>query len=265
MSKLLLLVITLSLFACNSQQQQQLPKSEAVATVGDEIITIDFLNAFLQANGVVNADEAMLKKALDSLIQEVAMANVAKNKNLKMTKEQLNTLHYLQIKSMAENARQDYLLDKPITDEEILAEYNKAGKQTGDKEYRLHHVYYKDEIQAIKKREKITSVEDYKKLEQQFLQENPGVNKIGDIGWVALSQLPQGFRQKLATSSENTVLKEIIKTEFGAHIVYIEAIRDLQPPKLETVRAGVIKSLQAKKLSQFAQLARAKARVEIKK
>ena len=265
MNKLLLVVITLSLFACNSQQQQQLPKSEAVATVGDEIITIDMFNAFLKANGVANEDDGLLEKALDSLVQEVAIANIAKKKKLVMTKEQLNMLHYLKIKTMADNARQDYLLDKPITDEEVLAEYNKAGIQSGDKQYHLHHVYYKDEIQAIKKREKITSVEDYKQVEIQFKQENPGMQKVGDIGWVTLSQLPEGFREKLVKSGENTVLKEIVKTEFGAHIVYIEGIRTLQPPKLETVRAGIIKSLQANKLSKFAQLARAKARIEIKK
>jgi peptidyl-prolyl cis-trans isomerase C len=265
MTKIILLVITLSLFACNSQQQMQLPKSEVVAKVGDEVITIDLLNAFLQANGVTNTDEVLLKKALDSLIQEVAIANVAKKKNLAMTKEQLNTLHYLKIKSMAENAKQDYLSDKPITEEEILSEFNKAGKLTGNKQYHLHHVLYKDEVQAIKQREKINSVDDYKTIEQQFLQEKPGMKGVGDIGWVTLSNLPKGFSEKLLAAEENSVLTDIVKTEYGAHIVYIEAIRDLAPPKLETVKAGVIKSLQAKKLSKFTQLARAKARVDIKK
>ena len=265
MTRLLLVFIVLSLVACNGQQQQQLPKSAAVAIVGEEIITVDLLNAFLRANGVVNADEALLKKALDSLIQEVAIANIAKKKKLEMTKEQLNSLHYLQIKSMADMAREDYLMDKPITDEEVLAEYNKAGQLTGGKQYHLHHVLYKDEVQAIKQREKISSVDDYKKIEQQFLQENPAMKNVGDIGWLALSQLPKGFGEKLAAASEDSVITDIVKTDFGAHIVYVEAIRDLQPPELETVKAGIIKSLQAKKLSKFTQLARAKARVEIKK
>lgn len=265
MTRILLLLITLSLFACNSQQQQQLPKSAAVAIVGEETITIDMLNAFLTVNGIVNADEALLKKALDSLVQEVAIANIAKKKKLEMTKEQLNILHYLQVKSMADNAKADYLLDKPVTDEEILAEYNKAGQLTGSKQYHLNHVLYKDEVQAIKQREKISSVDDYKKIEQQFLQENPGMKNVGDIGWLTLSQLPKGFGEKLVTAKEGLVLTDIVKTDFGAHIVYVEGIRDLKPPKLEIVRAGIIKSLQAKKLSKFTQLARAKSRVEIKK
>jgi peptidyl-prolyl cis-trans isomerase C len=199
------------------------------------------------------------------LVQEVAIANIAKKKKLKMTKEQLNTLHYLQVKSMADNAREDYLLDKPITDEEILDEYNKAGKQVGGKQYNLSPVLYKDEVHAIKQREKITSVDDYKKVEELFLQENPNVKNVGDIGWVALAQLPKGFQEILVAASDDTVLNDIVKTEFGAHIVYLKASRELQPPKLEVVKDGIIKSLQAKRLSKFAQLAKAKAHVEIKK
>jgi len=265
MKKTLFVFLTLFLFACNNQTQQPLPKSDVVAIVGEEKVTIDMLNAFLKSKGVTNADEALLKKALDSLVGEVAIANIAKKKNLELTREQLNSLNYLQVQFMAENARKDYLSGKPISEEEIAAEYNQAQEQTGGKQYHIHHLLFQDEVQAIKQREIILTVDDYKNVEQQYLLTNKGMKNVGDIGWVSLSQLPKGFKEVVSSMPENTVLADVVNTEFGAHIVYLKAIRDLQPPKLEDVKPGIIKALQAKKLSQFSQLARAKAHVEIKK
>jgi peptidyl-prolyl cis-trans isomerase C len=265
MKKSLIIFLTLFLFACNNQSQQVLPKSDIVAIVGEEKVTIDMLNAFLTSKGVTEADDALLKKALDSLVGEVAIANIAKKKNLELTREQLNSIHYLQVQFMAENARKDYLSGKPISEEEIVAEYNQAQQQTGGKQYHIHHLLFQDEIQAIKQREIIFSIEDYINVEQQYLQTNKGMKNVGDIGWVSLSQLPKGFKDVVPTMVENSVLADVVNTEFGAHIVYLKGIRDLQPPKLEEVKPGIIKALQAKKLSQFTQLARAKAHVEIKK
>lgn len=264
MKTLLLVLLSISLLACNQQTQQQLPESKVIALVGEEVITTDLLKAFLQANGVVTADETTVNKALDSLVDEMAMANIASKKKLKMTAEQLNTFKYLQIKAMANNAKLDYLLDNPITDAAIMQEYNKVNKQAGGLQFHVHHLLYADEVVAIKALDTIKTVSDYKALEQVFLQENPNMKNVGDIGWVTLGQLPKSFREVLPATQENTVLIEVLNSQYGAHIVYLEAIRELQPPKLEDVRVGITQSLKAKKISKLAQLARAKAHVIIR-
>ncbi|VAW33617.1 hypothetical protein MNBD_GAMMA01-1004, partial [hydrothermal vent metagenome] len=146
MKTLLLVLLSISLLACNQQTQQQLPESKVIALVGEEVITTDLLKAFLQANGVVTADETTVNKALDSLVDEMAMANIASKKKLKMTAEQLNTFKYLQIKAMANNAKLDYLLDNPITDAAIMQEYNKVNKQAGGLQFHVHHLLYADEV-----------------------------------------------------------------------------------------------------------------------
>lgn len=257
--------MTLWLMACNNTAEQTLPESPIVAVVGEEKITMDLLNAFLQANGVSSVNDAVMKKALDSLIEEVAIANIAKKKNLPLAKEQLNTLKYLKIKTMANNAKSDYLSNKEITDAEILKEYEAAQKQVGGNQYHVHHLLYKDEIEAIKQREKIKSTEDYIMLELLHTQQNPNMKNIGDIGWLALSQLPEGFRGPLNNALPGTVLQQVVNSQFGAHIVYFEAIKKLDPPKLEDVKPGIVQSIKTKQLSKFIQLAKAKAHIEIKK
>ncbi|MBL4773501.1 MAG: peptidyl-prolyl cis-trans isomerase [Alcanivoracaceae bacterium] len=264
MKNIVLVFLIFSLFSCNEQKSQQLPESEVIAVVGNEVVTADLLKAYLQANGIFNADENITNRSLDTLIEEVAMANIATKKKLPLTTKQLNTLKYLQLRSMANNAKQDYLLDNIVTEAEIHQEYNKANKQTGGIQFHVHHLLYKDEVQAIKEHEKITSVDDYSALEQAFLQENPNMKGVGDLGWVTLGQLPKSFREVLPASKENTVLNQVLNSKFGAHIVFLEAVRTLQPPKFEDVKQGIVKSIKAKKISKFIQLAKAKAHVIIK-
>ena len=264
MKNILLILPLLFLYSCDEQNTQQLPESEVIAVVGDQTVTADLLDAYLRANGLRKDDKKTTDQALKKLIEEVAIANIANKKKLVMTTEQLYTLKYLQIKSMANNAKQDYLLNNEITDEDIKKEYDQANKQAGGVQFHVHHVLYKDEVQAIKLLENIKSVEDYKTHESTYLQENPKMRGVGDLGWVTLGQLPKNLREELPIMQENTVLSKVVTSEYGAHIVYLEAIRKLQAPKFEEVKQGIIRSIKTKKLSKFSQLAKAKAHVIIK-
>ena len=258
----LLIICILSLLSCNNQTDQ-LPASNTIAIVGDKNVTADMYQAFLQANGISNPDKRLAKKAFDKLIDEVALANMAEKDNLKLTVLQLNTLKYLRIKSQANNAAKAYLQKNEITEQEIEKEYNQANTNSGSEQYHVHHLLFKDEVEAIKQREKLHSAEDYLAYEQSYLSTKKQANNVGDLGWVNLAQLPKEFASALKQAQENQVLNEVVNTKFGAHIVYLEKKRPLQPPPLDSVKAGIIKMLKAKKLSKYTQLARAKAHVKV--
>ncbi len=263
-NKILLTILTLSLFACNQQEEQKPPDSPAIAVVGDSIISADLLKAYLLANGIKNPDEKTTEQAMENLINEVAVANIAKKNKLSPTPEQLNTIEYLKIRAFADAAKQDYLKKNKVTDQEISNEYKNGSKQSGNKEYHLHLLMYQDEVQAIKELDKLKTKEDYLALEKSFKQENPNIRGVGDLGWVKIPQLPKSFRSVLPQLKPETLYKKVLISKYGAHIIYLEEVRALKPPKLEDVRSGIIKTLEAKKISKFVQLAKAKARVKIK-
>lgn len=264
MKHIILLVLILPIISCNEQQSQNLPESPVIAVVGDEAVTADLLKAFLQANGIANADEATVNKAMGKLTEEIAMANIAKKKKLTLSAIQLNTLEYLQIKSLASAAKQDYLQANQISEDEIKKEYDMTIKQVGGIQFHVRHVLFKDEVQAIKELEKIKSADDYLNYETQYIKNNPKTGNIGDLGWVTLGQLPETFREVIPGLADNTVLSDVVNSRFGAHIVFLQGTRKLQPPKFEDVKAGIINSLKAKKLSKFSQLAKAKAHIVVK-
>lgn len=263
MKVLFILLFSLFLFSCSQQQSQQLPESEVIAKVGDELITADLLNSYMIVNGIVNADAEMINTSLNNLIEETAMANIAVKKKLPMSKEQLNNFKYLQIRALASNAKSNYLVDHIITEEEIQEEYNKVNEKIQGQQYHVHHLLYTDEIEAISILETLKTAEDFKIKEIEYLLENQNKRNVGDLGWVTLLQLPKSFVDILPNMIENSVFDKVIASQFGAHIVYLEAIRDMPAPAFEDVKTGIENTLKAKKLSKFTQLAKAKAHVKI--
>jgi peptidyl-prolyl cis-trans isomerase C len=241
-----------------------LPESEVIAVVGDEKITQDLLKAFLNANGILQTDKNTINLALDALISEVAMSNIAIKKKLNFSTEQLNTLKYLKIRAQAKNAQLDYLANNEITDDDIQKEYDKANQETGGIEFYVHHLLFKDETQAIELLDQIKSPEEYLIQEELYLQVNSNMQNVGDLGWVSLSQLPKSFADKLLITEKGSVVSEVVNSSFGAHIIYLQDTRKLQAPALEEVKQGIINALTNQKISNFKQLAKAKAHVMIK-
>ncbi len=265
MKVVLVLIFSAFLFSCTQQQSQQLPESDVIAKVGDEIITADLLNAYMHVNGIANPTPEIINASLSKLIEEIAMANVATKKQVPMTREQMNNFKYLQLRAMASNAKRDYLMNNAISTEEIQQEYSKVNEQTKGQQYHVHHLLYTDEIEAITVLDEIKSVEDFKNKETQYMKENPNKTNVGNLGWVNLLQLPKSFKDILPSMAANTVNQKVISSQFGVHIVYLEDIKDISAPAFEDVKVGIENSLKAKKISKFAQLAIAKAHVTIVK
>jgi peptidyl-prolyl cis-trans isomerase C len=261
--KYIALLSFIFLISCQQSQETQLPESKVLAVVGESAVTEDMFKAFLKANGVVNPSEEIAARALDQLIDEVAMANIAIKKELKLSAEQLNALNYLKIRAHSQNAQLDYVKANPISDEEIKAEYEGASAVTGGFEYKIHHMQFVDEVQAINVLEQITSGDDYL-LQQAAYLETTTFKNVGELGWVNLKQLPESFAQSMLVAEKDQVLKDVVKSQFGAHVVYVEDIRPLTPPAFEDVKEGIISSLKAKKASKFKQLARAKSKVMLR-
>jgi len=264
MKVFVILLVCLFLISCSQQSTQQLPESEVIAEVGDEVVTADLLNAYMHVNGIVNADAEMVNTALNKLIEEVAMANVAAKKKLPMTKEQLNNIKYLQLRALASNAKVNYLAENLVTESEIQSEYTKVNETSQGQQYHVHHLLYTDEIEAISVLDTIKSVDDFKVKEIEYMLKNQDKRNIGDLGWVTLLQLPKSFVDVLPNMDNNSVFDKVIASQFGAHIVYLEAQRDMPIPPFEEVKKGIENTLKAKKISKFTQLAKAKAHVKIK-
>ncbi|MCX7554541.1 peptidylprolyl isomerase [Marinicella sp. S1101] len=266
MHKLIALLCCALLVACGQDvERATVDDSKVLAEVGDQPVTQAYLNAYLASQGMQSANAEQSAKALDALIKQMALAQMAEKSKIQLPLQQKLMLQQAKNRSLAQAAIKQNLLDNPVTEAEMRTEYERITKQLAGEEYHVRHLLYQDETQAIEVLNEIQGGADYITTEAAYLQANPNMRNVGDIGWVNIMQVPEVFREPLKTMATAAVYSRTLVSQYGVHVLYLEAKRDLVPPEFEAVKAGIMKTLEQKKSDRFQQLAVIKAKVKTSK
>lgn len=261
----LVTIILLAFFisACQQQDENIQDDSQILVIVGEQNISRNNLKAFMSVNGILNPTQTQMASALEDLISELSLAHFAEKQNLSLSTDQLMKIDYLKSKAYADIAIKDYIAQNPISDAEVKKEYDRVTRESRGLQFKVRHLLYKDEVEAVKMLDTINAGLEYQQAEAQYLAQRGNVKNVGDIGWLVLAQLPESFRRILPGMKTGTVHQKAIVSQFGAHVLFLEDKRKLEPPSLELAKAGIVQTLTNRKIDKFKQLTRAKAKVLI--
>ncbi len=254
-------LILLLLAACADQTETINDDSRILVKVGDKPITEKYVQAYLFNRGVKDPSKEQIDQALDALIKQQALLQQAEKQSLQLSTEQQLSIQQLKDQAMSQLAMQAYLDKNPITDEAIKAEYDQIVTELQGAEFKVRHMLFQDEVQALEYLDKINEDNSYLDVEAEYLEVFSQVKNVGDIGWVNIKQVPDSFQEPLQQMSAGQVYNEIVISQFGAHVLFLEDKRDTDPPPFETVKAGIKKSLTIKAQNRYQQIALAKAKV----
>lgn len=260
---LMLLVLSLSLLACGQQTTQVADSSRVLAQMGDFNLTEQYLQAYLKQTGVQQPDQAQLDQAMDELIAQQALAQQASKSGLELSAEQAYVIEQAKTRALAQLAIKQYLQEHPVEDAELQAEYDRIVAEIKGAEYRVRHMLFQDEVQALTVLEQITGGADYATLEADYLNSRPHVKNVGDIGWVNIMQVPEAFRAPLQQLSAGQTHQQVVISQFGAHVLHLADSRTATPPAFDEVKAGIRKTLEQQKIDRYRQLAVVKAKVKV--
>ncbi len=262
---LFILIPLCSLMACDQSAQSTLKDpSTPVAVVGDYQITEAYLNAYLTSQGLQQPTAEQSNQALDELIKQVALTHQAKVAGLQLPLVQSLLIEQAKHRALAQLAVEQHLLNNPVTEAQIEAEYQRITAELKGEEYRVSHLLFQDEAQAIQTLDQINAGQSYLTVESEYMLQHAQVKNVGDIGWVNLMQVPEAFRLPLQNMTEQTVFPEVLVSQFGAHVLYLADKRALQAPEFATVKPGIKKSLEQQVIDRYQQLAVIKAKVKVK-
>ena len=262
---LLLPLMLLVLLSCQNNGQPTIPdESELLAEVGTFRVTEQYLTTYLNSKGIQQPSSQQKDQALDEIIKQLALAHQANQNGLGLSIEQQLQLEQGRHRALAQAAMDQYILDKPVTEEEIKAEYERVTAELKGEEYRVHHMLFQDEVKAIEALDQIQQGVDYLTAEQTYLASLTNPKNVGDIGWVNIMQVPEVFRQPLQTMQPAQVHPKPLVSQFGVHVLYLADKRPLVAPDFETVKAGIKQSLERNKLDRYQQLAVIKAKAKVK-
>ena len=133
------------------------------------------------------------------------MALYAKKQGLQLDLSQQIMLQQLEQKNLAQLAIQDYLARNPVTEDQIVAEYQRVVQELKGMSFKVHHLLYEDEIDAIRSLDEIKGGVRFDQAESAYLEQNNRQN-VGDLGWVNLKQVPESFRGPLQQMQQGICL-----------------------------------------------------------
>ena len=192
------------------------------------------------------------KKLLDSMVERKLFLMEAKKEKLENNanykKEIKKAKEYILAKTYIDES---IFKNVTISDEELKAEYEKKKDQLFKvkEEVKASHILIKTDVNmkpkekaaAKAKAEEILAKAleegaDFAALAKEF-SEGPSNKTGGDLGYFGKGQMVKEFEEAAFAAEVGTVIKEIVETQFGYHIIKVEEhVKDGYKP-LADVRA----------------------------
>jgi peptidyl-prolyl cis-trans isomerase C len=207
-------------------------------------------------------DESMMGQIKDEVImreifmQEALKRGVAKSSNYQ---EQMELARQ---SILIRELFNDYQAKNPVTDAQMLAEYNKYVAANAGQEYRARHILVEDEARA---KALIASINAGAKFEavaqKESMDKGSGANG-GDLDWATAATFVSEFSDAMVKLTKGAMTPTPVQSQFGWHIIRLDDVRAAALPTFEEVKAELGQQMQQQRLTEFQNSLRAKARVE---
>ena len=246
-------------------------QADALATVNGAKVTEDDIRIILSNNPNAqfealpgNVQDDILNRAIERelLIQEASKGDIAKSKEYQDTLAifKKNLTYNLWLKDKAENM--------VVSDKEAKTYYNKnKAKYKGEAEIKASHILLKEEKEA---KDLIAKLKKSKSLQADFAKAakehstGPSAPNGGDLGWFTADKMVPEFATAAFALKKNTITTAPVKTQFGYHIIYAEAVKGAGQRKLEEVKDEIKNELRTEQFQGYMQKTTEKLRKKAK-
>ncbi len=270
MRKTILSVVTASVMLTSSAFAVE----KVYATVNGMNVTADDI-AMIVRDPRINYDvlpkqtqQKILEQAIDSklLSQKAIKSGIEKTKTYKKALAKLKTNLALEtwMKKEYSNVK--------ITDKEAKAYYDKySNKFVQPPQVKARHILVKTEKEAKDIISQLKGLKG-KKLESKFIElaktksTGPSGANGGELGWFTKKRMVPAFSNAAFALKAGEITTKPVKTQFGYHVIYVEAKKDGGKIPFENVKNRIKAQLKVvafqKKVQAIAKKLRAKAKIQ---
>jgi len=255
--------------AHNMKPMKGLTENKALAEVNGQKVTVKDINGFLQGT----------KKDFRIKLQDLPAQHVGEfvqeyTSILSFYPEAKKITKTEAYKAAAQKLAVDLWITKKfndikISDKEIKDFYdkNKDLYFKKDAEYKARHIVVKDEKVAKKLISELKGLSG-KALEKKFIQlaekYSVGPSKIdgGELGFFALNSMTKSFSDAVSVLEIGTITMQPVKTQYGYHVILLEAKNTKVYVPLEKVKMQILYNLKSKKLNAVLDKIQEKAHIK---
>lgn len=146
---------------------------------------------------------------------------------------------------------QAFLFDKIknlITEDKIKVKFDELIKNfPKEEETHARHILVKDKATATAVIKALKQGVDFKKIAKEKSIDTATAKEGGDLGFFRKSELTKDLAEIAFTLTPGTYTQEPVKTEFGWHVLFVEARREAKPPTFEEAK-DTLKAMMAEEL-----------------
>ena len=238
--------------------------NNTVATVNGKAISEKLFNAYVKQREASLPKNTTRQRILDEMINFELVVQDALNKNLDKTPVIATELKLQRRNILVGAAFREYVNKNPLTDEKMRSDYEARMGDLTLVEYKLRHILNENEVNAKKALAELDKGGDIIALAKKY-STGPSAADGGDLGWQSETDVLPGIREKAKDLKKGEHAKEVVKTRFGWHVVYMEDRRETPPPAYEKVKSRVRDVLQRRQVEEYIVTLRAAAKVDIVK
>lgn len=244
-----------------------LASAKDLATINGKGLTEEQYKEALSQLGpqgdMVKSNPEVRKQFLEHIIESTLLANEGKNQDLDDSDK---------YKALLETAKRDILarlyLEKYIADnsgEAKLREYFEKNKaKFTEKEVKAQHILFaeKDKALAEKTLKEINSKNNFDDNFKKYATEKNG-SKGGDLNWFKQGRMVPEFEKAAFGTEKGKVYNQLIKTQFGFHILKVLEVRGGDGVKFEDKKQEVEQEIRMNARPELVKSLREKAQVKV--
>lgn len=217
--------------------------SPTVAVIGNEKVTLADLEAFKQENPhLAEVPMQMIYgQLLDTYVNQKVLLGQAEKMNLKEdpTVKRLLSDAEKQLLMQAYLARQ---IEARMTPERLKLIYDAEMKNfVPVDEAKIHHILVNTETEAKDMIVQLNAGADFAELASKYSVDENSSIRGGELGYIRKDMLIPELGNAAFELKKGEYTKAPVKTPVGWHVIYVDDIRQTQPPAFEVVQEGLQK------------------------
>ncbi len=213
-------------------------------------------------------DENLRKGVKDALIMREILSQEAIKKGLDKNPEYVTQMEMAKQEFLIRAYFDEFIKENPVTDDEMKGEYERVKKEqianSPGMEYKARHILIKNEKQAKAALAEInkTKGKNFAAVAKKRSEDNGSKSEGGELDWSDGTNFVKEFGDVLPTLGKGEYTKQLVKTQYGYHIIMMDDIRDVQFPDFEDVKERLYQQMLTQKRDAAIAKLRETAKVE---
>ncbi|MCP5264609.1 MAG: peptidylprolyl isomerase [Burkholderiaceae bacterium] len=141
----------------------------------------------------------------------------------------------------------DHLAKSPVTDADLKAEYERAIKARGEKEYRARHILVEKEDEALAIIAELKKGKAFEELAKKSKDTGSAQNG-GDLDWSSPGTFVKEFSDAMVALKKGELTEKPVKSQYGWHVIRLDDIRDAKPPAFDQVSQQIRQELERRRV-----------------